>query len=234
MAESTISKTFRNGKVKKRDGGGPPLEFEFSYEDGDFAFGAEQAARTVVYDRGEIVGLRKGNDPVLTASFTVDMRQFASVALADNPIDVLEHTGSWAAAISTGGSNFEFPVGTYIFTVQGVAYGEAADHVLTCAKAFATWDFKEGDRDKITVKLLLEGFDDIPHDCVCRLQIGATVEAADATVTELTNADLRQYTRSFTFQLPAPVTTFTILIEGATNAPTTTFHVAERIFWALP
>ena len=88
--------------------------------------------------------------------------------------------------------------------------------------------------DKITVKLLLEGFDDIPHDCVCRLQIGATVEAADATVTELTNADLRQYTRSFTFQLPAPVTTFTILIEGATNAPTTTFHVAERIFWALP
>lgn len=154
MAESNISKTFRNGKVTKYDGAA--LSFEFSYEDGDFSFGAEKAGRTVVYDRGEIVGLRKANDPVLTASFTVDMRQFASVADA-NPIDAMEWTGAWAAGVSTGGTNFEFNVGTYKFVVQGTTYGESADHVLTVSKVFETWDFKEGDRNKITVKLEIYG-----------------------------------------------------------------------------
>jgi hypothetical protein len=160
MAESEISKTFRNGKVTKKDASG--LSFEYSYEDGDFSFGNEKAARTVVYDRGEIVGLRKGNDPVLTASFTVDMRQFASGTPAvpgvdANPIDVIEWSGPWAAGVSTGGANFEFPVGTYEFAVQGINYGESADHKLTCYKVFETWDFKEGDRNKITVKLEIYG-----------------------------------------------------------------------------
>jgi hypothetical protein len=152
--ESEISKTFRNGKVTKKDASG--RSFEFSYEDGDFSFGADKAARTVVYDRGEIVGLRKGNDPVLSGSFTVDMRQFSDPT-ADNPIDVIEWSGSWASAVSTGGPNFEFNVGTYEFRVQGVALGEAADHVLNCYKVFETWDFKEGDRNKITVKLEIYG-----------------------------------------------------------------------------
>lgn len=160
MAESEISKTFRNGKVEKKDASG--LSFEFTYEDGDFSFGGERAARTVVYDRGSIVGVRKGNDPVLTASFTVDMRQFASgtpgAPGADaNPIDVIEWSGPWAAGVSTGGANFEFPTGTYTFTSQGIAYGETADHVLNCYKVIETWDFKEGDRNKITIKLEIYG-----------------------------------------------------------------------------
>jgi hypothetical protein len=160
MAESEISKTFRNGKVTKKDASG--LTFEFSYEDGDFSFGGERAARTVVYDRGEIVGVRKGNNPVLTASFTVDMRQFASgtpsAPGADaNPIDVIEWSGAWASAVSTGGANFEFSVGTYEFVSQGVNYGESADHTLTLYKVLETWDFKEGDRNKITIKLEIYG-----------------------------------------------------------------------------
>lgn len=153
MAESAISKTFRNGKVVKTDGGA--LSYEFTYEDGNFNFGMDAAGRIVVYDRGEIVGLRKGNDTVLTGSFDVDMRQFAGTDA--NPIDVIEHTGAWAAAVNTGGANFEFAVGTFTFTVAGLIYGEAADHVLTLSKVFATWDFKEGDRNKITVKLEIYG-----------------------------------------------------------------------------
>lgn len=153
MAESEISKTFRNGKVEAIDALG--LSYEYSYEDGDFSFGAEQAARTVVYDRGVIVGLRKANDPVLTASFTVDMRQFAGADA--NAVDVIERTGAWVAATSTGGPNFEFFVCGYKFTVQGVTYGEAANHVLTLSKVFAVWDFKEGDRNKIVVKLEIYG-----------------------------------------------------------------------------
>lgn len=160
MAQSEISKTHRNGKVEKLDASG--LSFEFSYEDGDFSFGGERSARTVVYDRGEIVGLRKGNDPVLTASFTIDMRQFASGTPSapgtdENPIDAIEWSGVWSAGVSTGGANFEFKVGTYRFTSQGIAYGETADHVLTCYRVLETWDFKEGDRSKISVKLEIYG-----------------------------------------------------------------------------
>ena len=154
MAESEITKTFRNGKVTKYDGS--TLSYEFSYEDGDFSFAAEKAARTVVYDRGEIVGLRKANDPVLTASFTVDMRQFSDASNA-NPIDVIENTGAWSGAVSTGNGNFEFNVGTWRFVAQGLTYGEAADHTLNLAKCFAMWDFKEGDRNKIVVKLEIYG-----------------------------------------------------------------------------
>ena len=107
--ESEISKTFRNGKVTKKDGAG--RSYEYTFEDGDVAIAAEQAARTVVYDRGQIIGLRKGNDPVLTASVTIDMRQFASGTPAapgvdDNPLDAIEWTGPWAGATSTGGANF--------------------------------------------------------------------------------------------------------------------------------
>jgi hypothetical protein len=54
-----------------------------------------------------------------------------------------------------------------------------------------------------------------------------------ATASTLLDASIAQYQIDFTFT-PAPgITTFTIVIDGTTNAVANTFHVAERVFWAL-
>ena len=150
-AESTVTKTFRNGNLNLSDGTGVPLSYDGSYEDGDFAADLEKAARTVVYDRGVIVGLRKGLDPVQSFTITVDMRQFTNAAQA-TIVDVIEQTGAWAGAISVASTNYEFFLVKAVFTVSGTAFGDTADHVMTMNNVLLTWSFKEGDRNKIVIK----------------------------------------------------------------------------------
>jgi hypothetical protein len=86
--------------------------------------------------------------------------------------------------------------------------------------------------DEIHVKVLVEDFDDTPHDVGCRLRVGAAWETADTIVTTEVNAADGRYYREFTFNLPAPVAAFTIEITGATNSAANTFHVSERVHWA--
>lgn len=85
----------------------------------------------------------------------------------------------------------------------------------------------------IVVKLLLEWFKETPHDCSCRLRVGAAWKTPTTTVT-VQQSGTDRWERTFTFALGSPaISAFTIEITGATNTPTDVFHVAERIFWAL-
>lgn len=86
--------------------------------------------------------------------------------------------------------------------------------------------------DKITVQLLVEDFDPTPHTASCRLRVGATWETADTVTTKLIDAADKRYEKTFVFNLPATITEFVTEITGTTNHPSTTFHVAEFIFWA--
>jgi hypothetical protein len=83
----------------------------------------------------------------------------------------------------------------------------------------------------ITLKAVLEGFDDTPHDLSAKLRIGGADEIADTVVTKLLDNDRKRYERTWTFTPPA-TTQFIIVFDGLTNSAQNTFHIAERSFYS--
>jgi len=154
MAESTVVKVRRDGTIKLKDGGSNV--YTVAYENGDLSFdGGSKADRIVIRDRGTIVGLRKGDDPVLTLSFTVMMREFTDQS-AGSIIDFLDNSGP-VALTSTGGAGYEQFLIDIEFTVEGTAHGDSNDHVATASKCLCTWSFSEGDPDTISVSAEIHG-----------------------------------------------------------------------------
>lgn len=154
MAESIIPKVRRDGKVTVRDRVGN--EYEVDYEDGDVKFGGTKAARTVIRNRGVIVGVRKGDDPVYAITFSVHMRQFTSDSDL-NLCDILDGTGAASTWRSTGGRAFQdFPNFDYTFLADGAVHGDGADHTVEFPICVGEWQFSEGDPNKI--EFSLEGF----------------------------------------------------------------------------
>ncbi|UZE51127.1 hypothetical protein ONR75_11220 [Rhodopseudomonas sp. P2A-2r] len=87
--------------------------------------------------------------------------------------------------------------------------------------------------NEIHIVELLENFNDTPHDLDVTLRVGAVTETADTVTTKLINAADKRYEREFTFNLPAPVSSFRIINTGATNSPQDTYHVAERTHYSI-
>lgn len=106
MADSTVVATRRDGTIKIIDGDGIPNEYTVAFETGDFTFAEPKADRVVIRDRGAIVGLRKGDDPVITGSFSVHMRSLTDTT-ADNLLDNIYNRGFNGSLVSTGGDGFE-------------------------------------------------------------------------------------------------------------------------------
>lgn len=152
MAESTVVKVRRDGTISIKDGAGSPLTYTVAYENGDFAFGVDKEGRIVIRDRGAIVGLRKGDDPVNSLSFSVHFRAMAITGTNATLLDVIHRTGAWAAATSTGGTGYEQFLVDVVMTIEGTDLGDSADHTATFTKVLLTYDFKEGDPDVINVK----------------------------------------------------------------------------------
>ena len=150
MAVSTTVKVRRAGTISIFDSGATNT-YVVAYEgEGDFTFdnGAEQADRVVIRDRGSIVGLRKGDDPVGSLSFSVNMLEFTN-ATGDNLLGVLDDEVSWT---STGGTGFEQYLLDVRITIEATDHGESADAHATFTKVLLTWDFSEGDPDTINVQ----------------------------------------------------------------------------------
>jgi len=148
MAITNVVKVRRDGTISIFDSGASNT-LVVDYEDGNFTFdnGAEQAERTVIRDRGVIVGLRKADDPVGSLSFSVHMREFTN-STVDNLCGVLDDERSWT---STGGTGFEQYLLDCRITIEGTNHGDQADITATFAKVLFTWDFAEGDPDVINV-----------------------------------------------------------------------------------
>lgn len=150
MAASTTVKVRRDGAIIIEDSGATNT-LVVAYEgEGDFTFdnGAEQADRVVIMDRGSIVGLRKGNDPVGSLSFSVNMLEFTN-STAETLLGVLDNETTWT---STGGTGFEQYLLDVRITIEGTDHGEAADATAKFSKVLLTWDFSEGDPDTINVQ----------------------------------------------------------------------------------
>ena len=132
MAVSTVMKVRRDGEIKLTTGGGSPVNFVVSYEDGNFSASglAANEARTVIRDRGTIVGLRKGDDEVPTLSFSVH---------------IVNGTASGSALTSIGGSGYEQFLLRVTMTCEGTDHGDNADAVVIFENVLFTADFSEGD-----------------------------------------------------------------------------------------
>jgi hypothetical protein len=131
---------------------GAALSYEVNYEEGTWQSDDPKAEEVIVYDRNIIAGSRKGKQQVATFSFEVDMRQFAD-ARANTPtiVDVVEFTNTWSGDAGVGGAAYEEPLHKVTYEAAGIANGDPADHAIEYGKCLLTWNFKEGDLNKIVV-----------------------------------------------------------------------------------
>lgn len=146
MAVSTVMKVRRDGEIQLTSGGGSPTSLIVAYEDGNFSANglANLQARTVIRDRGAIVGLRKGDDEVPTLSFSVHMAEFSNAG-ANTILDIVNGTASGSSLTSIGGSGYEQFLLRVKMTCEGTAHGDNADAHVIFDKVLFTADFSEGD-----------------------------------------------------------------------------------------
>lgn len=84
--------------------------------------------------------------------------------------------------------------------------------------------------DVVTVAVDLEGFDDTPHDCTISILVtGGGEEAADVVADKVITDGLR---RTATFNVTA-ITGYKVKVVGTTNSAASTFHVAQRVDYAV-
>jgi len=146
MAESTIVTVPRDGTIKITNG--DATTYTVSYESGDFSANLDLAERIVVYDRTAIVGLRAGNDPVPSISFSVHMRELMN-ASANTLLDFIYGTNG-SAATSVGGTGFEQFLCTVEFEKSTAALS-GSNTKATFNKVLLTASISEGQPDVINV-----------------------------------------------------------------------------------
>ena len=159
MAYSTTVKTRRDGRIRLKDGTTPAaVTLLLSYEgDGNLTFTNEVADRVPIYDRGVIVGLRKGNDATQSGSFTVNMRQFTSATDAGSVIDFITKSGHYSGNVSSGGSAYAFYTVDVEVDIEGTDHGDGNDHVALLSNCLCTYDFSEGDTNTFNINFEVFG-----------------------------------------------------------------------------
>lgn len=150
MAASVVPKIMRDGTITVISGGGSPVTYTVAYEDGDFSFSKDKDARIVIRDRGTIVGVRKGESPVISGSFTVHQRELTD-ANALSLVDMLDKTGAASGHTSTGSGAYEDFMVDLKLTIEGTLHGDTHDGSATFSKCIATWSFSEGAPNKVSV-----------------------------------------------------------------------------------
>ena len=126
------------------------MTYTVAYEDGDLSFSKDKDARIVIRDRGNIVGVRKGESPVLSGSFTVHQRDFTD-ASALTLVDMIDGTGAASGHTSTGSGAFEHFMVDLKLEIEGSSHGDTADGSVSFSKCICIWDFAEGQPNKISV-----------------------------------------------------------------------------------
>ena len=146
MAETTVVGVPRDGTITLTNG--DALSYVVAYENGDFSYAEDKSERIVIYDRGTIVGLRSGNDPVPTFSFTVHFREFMN-ASADTIMDFVYKTNNSSAASSSGGVGYEPFLVDVAFQANMTALSGSNTKVLL-GKCLLTASFSEGSPDSVS------------------------------------------------------------------------------------
>ena len=89
--------------------------------------------------------------------------------------------------------------------------------------------------DEIYRKVLLENFQETPHDFTAKIWTGS-VELTASLVEEVALPDLpnvqNRVQRTYKFEPAAPISSFREINIGATNSAASTYHVSESVYWA--
>lgn len=145
MARSTLPKVKADGKMTIT---APVIgSQELDYEQGDVAWQARRRERVVIRDRGVIVAVRKGDEPVITITQTMHALEFTN-AVAGNLPDIMEFTGGWATATKTTDIAGDFNFVTVAYEMEGTI-PDGKDSVATFLGCIGFWDFAEGDNSLI-------------------------------------------------------------------------------------
>mgnify|MGYP001608096709 CR=1 FL=1 len=152
MAISNVVKVRRDGTIAIADnsGFGGANVLTIAYENGDFSYEHSKADRIVIRDRGVIAGLRQGDDPVPTLTFTVHAREFTNGTVT-TIIDVIMRTGGAAAWTSSGPTGYEQFLVDCRLTVEGTDFTDSADGTAVFADVLLTYSYAEGDPNTISV-----------------------------------------------------------------------------------
>jgi hypothetical protein len=145
MAESTVVAVPRDGTITITNG--DATTYTVAYEAGDMSMNFDKAERIVIYDRATIVGLRAGNDPVPTISFSCHLRELADTT-EDTILDFVYQTNNSSAATSTGGTGFEQFLVTVEFQANMAALS-GSNTKATFEKVLLTAAVSEGSPDSI-------------------------------------------------------------------------------------
>lgn len=151
MSDSLVVATRRDGKITITDGS--PSSYEIEFEVGDFSYSEPKADRVVIRDRGQIRGLREGDDPVITFSFSVLVRSLTD-STADNLLDRIYNRGFNAGGlVSTGSAGYQQFLQTVEFeadtsAIQGKNYKASFDKCLLEMSSFS--ESADGDTIQIS------------------------------------------------------------------------------------
>lgn len=112
--------------------------FRLQYEDGDFSgdgFGPNLAERIDVFDRGTIIGHRKGNDTFPTFKFTAHMTMITS-SVGGTVWDRITKNaaGPYASLASTLGAFADWHTDDLTWSVLGLALGDDGDSICALKK----------------------------------------------------------------------------------------------------
>ncbi|HET6494992.1 MAG TPA: hypothetical protein VFH61_06470 [Thermoleophilia bacterium] len=152
MAVSTVPHMPRDGTLAWLNSAGATV-LTAVYENGDVSGeGSRRADRQVIRDRGTIVAVRKGDDPVVTLSCTMHLLEFTNASAATF-CDVAEFTGSQSAASKTTGIKGDYNFLTCKFTSAKQALGDSADAVIQYADCITNWSWGEGPPGTINVTI---------------------------------------------------------------------------------
>lgn len=145
MPETTVVAVPRDGTITITNG--DATTYTVAYEAGDMSMNFDKAERIVIYDRATIVGLRAGNDPVPTISFSCHLRELAD-STEDTILDFVYQTNNSSGASSTGGTGFEQFLVTVEFQANMAALS-GSNTKATFEKVLLTAAVSEGSPDSI-------------------------------------------------------------------------------------
>ena len=152
MAQSGIVKQSHDaGSIVLKDGtSGTPLSCTVRFDSADFSasgLSAEQREAVVYQRRGELVSVRNGALQFPTITFSQMVTDLTD-ADAGTVEDFLHGTGSFSARVSTDTTKTERFWCDIVYTIEGTAYGDAADAVITFTDCdVGEYTFAEGEPD---------------------------------------------------------------------------------------
>lgn len=160
MPISSVVKNFRDGTITISDGTSPaPLTLTVQFEAGDFSIDGLNAGlveTTTYLDRGELGSLRKTNRSFPSFQFSAHFTDLSDGSNA-TLYDIVNKTGSFAAAVSTLGATADVYTLKVVLTVEGTNFGDSADHVLTLNDCRLSIGISEGDPDTQTISGVVYG-----------------------------------------------------------------------------